>query len=110
MTLKTSAGLVPALSCQGLPGNHVGADALVEDKQQEFSMAQQIREEKARQANWGYPVLVVLVCALLLAAVAWWGAELFGQPEPQTITPQNTEVAPPPANGTATTPQPATQQ
>jgi hypothetical protein len=45
----------------------------------ECVMAKEIREEKARQGNWGYPVLIVLVCALLLAAVAWWGAELFGE-------------------------------
>jgi len=63
-------------------------------------MTKEIREEKARQGNWGYPVLVVLVCGLLLAAVAWWGAELFGTTTEQTITPSNTETNPAPTTGT----------
>lgn len=66
-------------------------------------MAKEIREEKARQGNWGYPVLVVLVCALLLAAVAWWGAEIFGQ---QIEDPDNMiDPATPPAAAPATNPQ-----
>jgi hypothetical protein len=33
---------------------------------------------EARQGNWGRPVLYVLVCGLILAMVAWWGAEYYG--------------------------------
>lgn len=35
--------------------------------------------EKARQGRWGWQVLMVLVGGLLLAAVAWYGAEFFGE-------------------------------
>jgi hypothetical protein len=34
---------------------------------------------KARQGMLGTPVLMVLIAALVLAAVAWWGAEIFGE-------------------------------
>ena len=30
---------------------------------------------EARQGSWGKPVLYVLVCGLILAMIAWWGAE-----------------------------------
>lgn len=33
---------------------------------------------RARQGFLGRPVLVILVVSLILAAIAWWGAELFG--------------------------------
>lgn len=33
---------------------------------------------EARQGSWGRPVLYVLVCALILAAIAWWAAEYYG--------------------------------
>lgn len=44
-------------------------------------------EKKARQGRLGMPVLAVLVAALVLAAIAWWGAEIYGvliEPE-QTV-------------------------
>jgi hypothetical protein len=33
---------------------------------------------EARQGAWGRPVLYVLVCGLILAMLAWWGAEYYG--------------------------------
>lgn len=33
---------------------------------------------EARQGSWGKPVLYVLVCGLILAMIAWWGAEYYG--------------------------------
>lgn len=38
-----------------------------------------IPEEKARQGRWGARVLLVLVAALILAVIAWAGAEFYGQ-------------------------------
>lgn len=37
-----------------------------------------IPAKKARQGRMGRPVLVVLVVGLILAALAWWGAEIYG--------------------------------
>jgi len=38
-----------------------------------------IPAEKARQGRRGRQVLLVLVCALILAAVAWVAAEYYGR-------------------------------
>jgi len=38
-----------------------------------------IPTDKARQAGWGRPVLVVLIVALLLAMGVWAGVEIWGQ-------------------------------
>jgi len=38
-----------------------------------------IPTDKARQAVWGRPVLVVLIVGLLLAMGVWVGVELWGQ-------------------------------
>lgn len=38
-----------------------------------------IPEEKARQGRWGTRVLIILVAALVLAMIAWAGAEFYGQ-------------------------------
>lgn len=35
--------------------------------------------KEARQGPLGKPILFVLVCGLLLALIAWGGAELFGE-------------------------------
>ncbi len=40
---------------------------------------QNVPPVRARQGMLGMPVLMVLVVALILAALAWWGAEIFGQ-------------------------------
>jgi hypothetical protein len=42
---------------------------------------------EARQGSWGRPVLYVLVCGLILAMVAWWGAEYYGT----AIAPEGTD-------------------
>lgn len=44
--------------------------------------------DKARQGRWGAQVLIVLVCGLLLAAIAWFIAEQYGEviEEPATQT------------------------
>lgn len=52
---------------------------------------------KARQGRLGRRVLLVLVAALVLAAIAWWLAEIYG-------------VAIEPDNPTANKPAPSTQQ
>lgn len=46
---------------------------------------------EARQGSWGRPVLYVLVCGLILAAIAWWAAEYYGA-----------EIAPPTTDQTTT--------
>lgn len=38
-----------------------------------------VDHNKARQGRSGWQVLVVLVCALVLALLVWWGVGLFGQ-------------------------------
>ena len=40
---------------------------------------------KARQGGMGIPVLLVLIAALVLVALAWWGAEIYGD----AIAPEN---------------------
>lgn len=47
-----------------------------------------IKEDKARQGRRGQQVLYVLIAALILAAIAWFGAELYGT----SIDPSGTEV------------------
>ncbi|KFB08886.1 hypothetical protein [Nitratireductor basaltis] len=41
-------------------------------------MREKLSENKARQGRRGFPVLIVLIAALILAAIAWWGAEIYG--------------------------------
>lgn len=41
-------------------------------------MNKTIDKNKARQGRTGWQVLVVLVCALVLAMIVWWGVGLFG--------------------------------
>jgi hypothetical protein len=50
-----------------------------------------IRSERARQGRWGSQVLIVLVVALLLAMVAWYAAETYGE---ATDPPANEETQP----------------
>ncbi|WP_442582252.1 hypothetical protein ACSBOB_10025 [Mesorhizobium sp. ASY16-5R] len=42
-------------------------------------MQKTIPTDKARQAGWGRPVLVVLIAGLLLAMVVWAGLEIWGE-------------------------------
>ncbi|MBS9722522.1 hypothetical protein JYU29_17645 [Tianweitania sp. BSSL-BM11] len=56
-----------------------------------------VSPDKARQGKLGQPVLIVLICALVLAAVAWFGAEMFGQsidPEPDNAVAPSTQTEP----------------
>jgi cytoskeletal protein RodZ len=59
-------------------------------------MNKELPEKKARQGRLGLPVLIVLVAGLILAAVAWWGAEIFGMlietdqtMDAETVAPDN---------------------
>ncbi|CDZ42059.1 hypothetical protein NOJ28_17085 [Neorhizobium galegae] len=54
---------------------------------------------EARQGSWGAPVLKVLIGGLILAMVAWAGAEWYGQ----STAPPAEQTATPPAG--STTPQ-----
>jgi hypothetical protein len=38
-----------------------------------------VEAEKARQGRWGMHVLLVLVCALILAGIAWFALEIYGE-------------------------------
>jgi hypothetical protein len=42
-------------------------------------MERKISTEKARQGRWGVRVLLILVCALVLAGVVWLGVEMYGR-------------------------------
>lgn len=57
-------------------------------------MTENIPENKARQGGLGRPVLVVLVIGLLLAAVAWGVADIYGEQAKTPATQQNSEAAP----------------
>lgn len=41
-------------------------------------MVKTVNTNKARQGRRGYQVLVVLVCALVLALIVWWGVGIYG--------------------------------
>lgn len=64
-----------------------------------MNMHRKIPAERARQASKGRPVLLILVAALVLTALAWWVAEIYGEAtDPQVpgqATP-NSEPAPRP--------------
>ena len=49
---------------------------------------------EARQGYLGKPVLIVLVCGLLLALVAWAGAELFGESTDNDAATKTEQVTP----------------
>ncbi|TWG98068.1 hypothetical protein L598_000200002070 [Mesorhizobium sp. J18] len=59
-------------------------------------MAKNLPEEKAKQGRRGFPVLLVLVCGLLLAAAVWWAVEIYGQriDEQQPVELEQSEDAP----------------
>jgi hypothetical protein len=42
-------------------------------------MNEELKPQEARQGKKGVPVLKVLIIALILAIIAWAGAEFFGQ-------------------------------
>lgn len=49
-------------------------------------MTRIIAQEKARQGRWGRHGLRILIAALLLAFVAWGGAEIYGRMIDATTT------------------------
>lgn len=59
-------------------------------------MPKTIRADKAKQGRRGFPVLVVLVCALLLAIAVWWGVDIYGESldDQQAIETQKSTDAP----------------
>lgn len=65
-------------------------------------MAKVVDPNKAKQGRSGWQVLVVLVCALVLAMIVWWAVEIFGNAiEPADTTGGN------PAEQPAEAPSPA---
>lgn len=56
-------------------------------------MPERLNPEEARQGKKGRPVLIVLIAALILAALAWGAAELFGDAS-DPVEPVNEQVAP----------------
>ncbi|WP_170971352.1 MULTISPECIES: hypothetical protein [Mesorhizobium] len=38
-----------------------------------------IEPEKARQGRWGSHVLTILIIGLILAVIAWFGLEFYGE-------------------------------
>lgn len=56
-------------------------------------MTKIVNQDKARQGRWGSPVLVVLVVALVLAMIVWYGAEWYGA-EIETPRTENTQTIP----------------
>ncbi len=54
-----------------------------------------IPAEKAKQGRSGRHVLIVLIIALILALVAWYGAELYGE----MIHPDNESSSGQPVSG-----------
>lgn len=56
-----------------------------------------VATDKARQGKLGQPVLVVLISALILVAIAWFAAEMFGQsidPTPDNAPAPSTQTEP----------------
>lgn len=57
-----------------------GAERPIRDERSpRQSEPDRIPATKARQGGIGRPVLVVLIVGLILAALAWWGAEIYGK-------------------------------
>ncbi|MET3793371.1 hypothetical protein [Aquamicrobium terrae] len=56
-------------------------------------MARIFPEQKAKQGRSGWRVLVILICGVVLALVAWGVAELV-VPGDEAPTPTQTETAP----------------
>lgn len=62
----------------------------------------EVSETKAKQGRWGGQVLVILIVGLILAAIVWWGAEIYGEaiaPDNPVGDPQTTPSEPVPPSG-----------
>jgi hypothetical protein len=44
-----------------------------------MALEKKVNAEKARQGRWGTHVLLILICALILAGIAWFGVEMYGE-------------------------------
>lgn len=42
-------------------------------------MAKEITPQKARQGRRGTRVLLILIVGIILALLAWWGVEVYGE-------------------------------
>jgi hypothetical protein len=42
-------------------------------------MTKEISPQKARQGRRGTRVLLILIVSIILALLAWWGAEIYGE-------------------------------
>ncbi len=59
--------------------HHAGTERARGERSPSQSEPDRIPARKARQGGMGRPVLVVLIVGLILAALAWWGAEIYGK-------------------------------
>lgn len=71
----------------------------VDERGQRVSIADENRKVNAttgdvRQGPLGKPILIVLICGLILAMVAWAGAEIFGESTDNDAATQTEQVSP----------------
>jgi hypothetical protein len=57
-------------------------------------MTKIVSENQAKQGEWGGRVLLILVAALVLALVAWGGAEFYGEMIKAPTTGDQTQATP----------------
>ena len=62
----------------------------------DISSEKKVSPDRARQGSRGWHVLIILVCSLILVALAWLGAEIYGHKDAKDGTPS----APPAATQT----------
>jgi len=57
-------------------------------------MTKIVAEDKARQGRWGWHALRILIAGLLLAFIAWGGAEIYGELIKRPTTQETVPAAP----------------
>ena len=67
-------------------------------------MTKEVSEKRARQGGWGRHGLMILIAALLLSAIAWGAAELYGEHVKTPATEQSGNA--PPSSGPSTSSEP----